>query len=264
MRSSQELIEVINQYEADGEDLCELGEEVTLLAQTLIDSGSLTEALSLMEVYAEEAEWPDYGADGYWAEHTQVVDIMLNLGMNYEGVDAGSVLFAFSEEGNFPLYFEIGATINSLLQGGEIESILEHLTNGEPCDSFGLEEQFIVVGLFFNQNLTDEVFVKYFQLMDSETLEYILSIGKGEVNSWGWDFQYVQEFLAKSSNSKSGQMRILDFIGKMKDDFITPRVQFSDLRWESKEIYFASEYEYANLEELMSAGDDPLSVPKNL
>lgn len=243
MRSSQELIEHINQYEADGEDLCELGEEVTLLAQTLIDSGSLTEALSLMEVYAEEAEWPNYGSDGYWAPHTQVVDIMLNLGMNYEGVDAGSVLFAFSEEGNFPLYFEIGATINSLLQGGEIESILENLTNGEPCDSFGLEEQFIVVGLFFNQNLTDEVFAKYFHLMDSETLEYILSIGKGAVNSWGWDFEYVQEFLARASNSKSGQMRIADFIKNMKDDYITPRVQFSDLRWESKEKYFADEYE---------------------
>ena len=75
--------------------------------------------------------------------------------------------------------------------------------------------------------------------MDSETLEYILSIGKGEVNSWGWDFEYVQEFIARASNSKSGQMRILDFVANIKDDFITPRIQFSDLRWESKEKYIA-------------------------
>jgi hypothetical protein len=238
MRSTEELIEVINQYEADG-ILFELGEEVILLAKTLIDSGNLTDALKLMEVYTEEAEWPNYGADGYWAEHTQVVDILLNLGMNYEGVDAGSILFDWSEEENFPIYFRIGATINPRLQGGEVESVLEKLTNGEPCDSFDWEEQFIAVGLFFNQNLTDEVFVKYFQLMDSETLEYMLSIGKSEVNSWGWDFQYVQEFLAGASNSKSGQMRILDFVANIKDDFITPRIQFSDLRWESKEKYIA-------------------------
>jgi hypothetical protein len=236
MRSTEELIELINQYEADGDDLCELGEEVASLARTLIDSGNLTDALNLMEVYAEEAEWPDYGADGYWAEHTQVVDILLNLGMNHEGVDAGKVLIDFM---NYPLYFRIGATINSRLQGGEIESVLEKLTNGEPCDSFDWEEQFIVIGLFFNQNLTDEVFVKYLHLMDSETLEYILSIGKGEVNSWGWDFEYVQEFIARASNSKSGQMRILDFVANIKDDFITPRIQFSDLRWESKEKYIA-------------------------
>jgi len=87
MRSSQELIELINQYDSAGEDLCDLGEEVKSLAIDLIASGSMTEALNLMEVYAEEAEWPDYGADGYWAEHTQVVDILMNLGMNYEGVD---------------------------------------------------------------------------------------------------------------------------------------------------------------------------------
>ena len=237
MRSTEELIEVINQYEADG-ILFELGEEVILLAQTLIDSGNLTDALKLMEVYTEEAEWPNYGADGYWAEHTQVVDILLNLGMNYEGVEAGSVLYDWSEKENFPIYFRIGATINPRLQVGEVESILANLTDGEPCDSFDWEHQFIAVGLFFNQNLTDEIFGKYFQLLDSDTLEYILSIGKGEVNSWGWDFQYVQEFLASASNSKSGQMRILDFIENMKDDFITPRVQFSDLKWESKEKYF--------------------------
>ena len=75
------------------------------------------------------------------------------------------------------------------------------------------------------------------------------------MNSWGWDFEYVQEFLARASNSKSGQMRIADFIKNMKDDYITPRVQFSDLRWESKEKYLADEYEYANLEELMSAAE---------
>ena len=235
MRSSQELIEVINQYEADGEDLCELGEEVTLLAQTLIDSGSLTEALRLMGVYAEEAEWPNYGSDGYWAEHTQVVDIMLNLGMNYEGVDAGSALFDCID---YPLYFLIGATINPGLQGGDVESILENLTNGEPCDSFDWEQQFIVVGLFFNQNLTDEVFAKYFHLMDSETLEYILSIGKGEVNWFGWDFEYVQEFLANAKNSEAGRERILRHIENLPNESVTSRVQFSDLKWDTKEGYF--------------------------
>ena len=109
MRSSQELIELINQYESNGDDLCELGEEVKSLAIDLIEAGNVDQALSLMEAYTEEAEWPDYGADGYWAEHSQVVDIMLNLGMNYEGVDVKSVLFDFM---NYPLYFRIGATIN--------------------------------------------------------------------------------------------------------------------------------------------------------
>jgi hypothetical protein len=140
---------------------------------------------------------------------------------------------------NNPLYIRIGATINSRLQGGEIESILEDFTNGEPCDSFDWEEQFIVVGLFFNQNLTDEVCVKYFQLMDSETLEYILSIGKGEVNWWGWDFEYVQEFLANAKNSESGRERILRHIENLPDESVTSRVQFSGLKWESKEKYFA-------------------------
>ena len=195
----------------------------------------MTEALNLMEVYAEEAEWPDYGADGYWAEHTQVVDILMNLGMNYEGVDAGSILFDFM---NYPLYFRIGATINSRLQGGEVESSLENLTKGEPCDSFDWEDQFIVVGLFFNQNLTDEVFAKYFQLMDSETVEYVLSIGKGAVNSWGWDFEYVQELLAATNNSESGQKRVLRYLEKLENEFITSRVQFSDLKWGTKEKYF--------------------------
>jgi len=236
MRPTEELIALIKQYDADGEDLCELGEEVVLLAQSLIDSGNLTDALNLMEVYTESDEWPDYGADGYWSEHTQVVDILLNLGMNYEGVDIGSVLIDFM---NYPLYFRIGATINPRLQGGEVESILENLTNNEPCDSFDWEEQFIVVGLFFNQNLTDEVFVKYFQLMDSETLEYILSIGKGEVNWWGWDFEYVQEFLANAKNFESGRERILRHIENLPIESVTSRVQFSDLKWESKEKYFA-------------------------
>ena len=234
MRSSQELIELINQYESAGEDLCELGEEVKSLAIDLIESDSMTDALKLMEAYTE-AEWPNYGSDGYWAEHTQVVDILLNLGMNYEGVDAVSGLFDCID---YPLYFLIGATINPGLQGGEIESILENLTDGEPCDSFDWEQQFIVVGLFFNQNLTDEVFAKYFQLMDSETLEYILSLGKGEVLWFGWDFEYVQEFLAVTKNSESGQKRVLRYLEKLENEFVTSRVQFSDLKWGTKEKYF--------------------------
>ena len=234
MRSTQELIELINQYESAGEDLCELGVEVSSLAQTLIDEGNLTEALSLMGAYAEEAEWPNYGSDGYWAEHTQVVDVLLNLGMNYGGVDAGSGLFDCID---YPLYFLIGATINPGLQGGEVESILENLTDGEPCDRFDWEQQFIVVGLFFNQNLTDEVFAKYFQLMDSETLEYILSIGKGEVLWFGWDFEYVQEFLAVTEKSESGRKRVLRYLEKLENEFVTPRVKFSDLKWGAKEKY---------------------------
>ena len=232
MRSSQELIELINEYEAGGEDLCELGEEVKSLAIDLIASGSMTEALNLMEVYTEEAEWPDYGADGYWAEHTQVVDILLNLGMNYEGVDAGSILFDFM---NYPLYFRIGATINSRLQGGEVESSLENLTKGEPCDSFDWEDQFIVVGLFFNQNLTDEVFAKYFQLMDSETLEYVLSIAQGSAYSYGWPFEYAQEFMAKSKNIDRGKKRIADYIADSDEEYLTPTVRYSDVNLGSKE-----------------------------
>ena len=232
MRSSQELIELINQYDSAGEDLCELGEEVKSLAIDLIASGSMTEALNLMEVYAEEAEWPDYGADGYWAEHTQVVDILLNLGMNYEGVDAGSILFDFM---NYPLYFRIGATINSRLQGGEVESSLENLTKGEPCDSFDWEDQFIVVGLLFNQNLTDEVFAKYFQLMDSETLEYVLSIAQGSAYSYGWPFEYAQEFMAKSKNIDRGKKRIADYIADSDEEYLTPTVRYSDVNLGSKE-----------------------------
>ena len=232
MRSTQELIELINQYESAGEDLCELGEEVKSLAIDLIASGSMTEALNLMEVYAEEAEWPDYGADGYWAEHTQVVDILLSLGMNYEGVDVGSILFDFM---NYPLYFRIGATINSRLQGGEVESSLENLTKGEPCDSFDWEDQFIVVGLFFNQNLTDEVFAKYFQLMDSETLEYVLSIAQGSAYSYGWPFEYAQEFMAKSKNIDRGKKRIADYIADSDEEYLTPTVRYSDVNLGSKE-----------------------------
>ena len=232
MRSSQELIELINQYDSAGEDLCELGEEVKSLAIDLIASGSMTEALNLMEVYAEEAEWPDYGADGYWAEHTQVVDILLSLGMNYEGVDAGSILFDFM---NYPLYFRIGATINSRLQGGEVESSLENLTKGEPCDSFDWEDQFIVVGLFFNQNLTDEVFAKYFQLMDMETLEYVLSIAQGSAYSYGWPFEYAQEFMAKSKNIDRGKKRIADYIADSDEEYLTPTVRYSDVNLGSKE-----------------------------
>ena len=231
MRSSQELIEVINQYEADGEDLCELGEEVKSLAIYLIASGSMTEALNLMEVYTEEAEWPDYGADGYWAEHTQVVDILLSLGMNYEGVDAGSILFDFM---NYPLYFRIGATINSRLQGGEVESSLENLTKGEPCDSFDWEDQFIVIGLFFNQNLTDEVFAKYFQLMDSETVEYVLSLAQGSAYSYGWLFEYAQEYIAESKNTELGKKRILDYVANCNEEFLTPSIRFSDVNLGSK------------------------------
>jgi hypothetical protein len=232
MRSTQELIELINQYESAGEDLCELGEEVKSLAIDLIASGSMTEALNLMEVYTEEAEWPDYGADGYWAEHTQVVDILLSLGMNYEGVDVGSILFDFM---NYPLYFRIGATINSRLQGGEVESSLENLTKGEPCDSFDWEDQFIVVGLFFNQNLTDEVFAKYFQLMDSETLEYVLSIAQGSAYSYGWPFEYAQEFMAKSKNIDRGKKRIADYIADSDEEYLTPTVRYSDVNLGSKE-----------------------------
>ena len=232
MRSTQELIELINQSESAGEDLCELGEEVKSLAIDLIASGSMTEALNLMEVYTEEAEWPDYGADGYWAEHTQVVDILLSLGMNYEGVDVGSILFDFM---NYPLYFRIGATINSRLQGGEVESSLENLTKGEPCDSFDWEDQFIVVGLFFNQNLTDEVFAKYFQLMDSETLEYVLSIAQGSAYSYGWPFEYAQEFMAKSKNIDRGKKRIADYIADSDEEYLTPTVRYSDVNLGSKE-----------------------------
>ena len=232
MRSSQELIELINQYDSADEDLCELGEEVKSLAIDLIASGSITEALNLMEVYTEEAEWPDYGADGYWAEHTQVVDILLSLGMNYEGVDAGSILFDFM---NYPLYFRIGATINSRLQGGEVESSLENLTKGEPCDSFDWEDQFIVVGLFFNQNLTDEVFAKYFQLMDSETLEYVLSIAQGSAYSYGWPFEYAQEFMAKSKNIDRGKKRIADYIADSDEEYLTPTVRYSEVNLGSKE-----------------------------
>lgn len=231
MRSSQELIELINEYEAGGEDLCELGEEVKSLAIDLIEAGNVHQALALMEAYTEEAEWPDYGADGYWAEHTQVVDILLNLGMNYEGVDVKSVLFDFM---NYPLYFRIGATINRNLQAGEIESILGDLTNDEPCDSFDWEDQFIVVGLFFNQNLTDEVFAKYLQLMDSETVEYVLSLAQGSAYSYGWLFQYAQEFIAESKYTEMGKKRILDYLANSNEEFLTPSIRFNDVNLGSK------------------------------
>ena len=232
MRSTDELIEAINQYEADDEDLCELGDEVVLLAQALIDSGNLTDALNLMGVYTEEAEWPNYGADGYWAEHTKVVDMLLNLGMNHESVDAGSIVVDFM---NYPLYFRIGVTINPRLQSSEVESILENLTNGEPCDSFDWEDQFIAVGLLLNQNLINEVFVKYFRLMDSETLEYVLSLAQGSAYTWGWLFEYPQEFMANSKNIEQGKKRILDYIANSDPEFITPTIRYSDVNLGSKD-----------------------------
>ena len=231
MRSSQQLMELINQYESAGEDLCELGEEVKLLSQSLIEAGNVDQALSLMEAYTEEAEWPDYGADGYWAEHTQVVDILLNLGMNYEGVDVKGVLFDFM---NYPLFFRIGTTINCKLQAGEIESLLGDLTNDEPCDGFDWEDQFIVIGLLFNQNLTDVVFAKYFHLMDSETVEYVLSIAQGSAYSYGWLFEYAQEYIAESKNTQLGKKRILDYITKTNEEFLTPSIRFSDVNLGSK------------------------------
>jgi len=88
--------------------------------------------------------------------------------------------------------------------------------------------------LIFNQNLTDEVFAKYFQLMDSETVEYVLSLAQGSAYSYGWLFEYAQEYIAESKNTELGKKRILDYVANCNEEFLTPSIRFNDVNLGSK------------------------------
>ena len=231
MRSSQELIEVINQYESNGDDLCELGEEVKLLSQSLVEAGKVDQALALMETYTE-VDWDDYGPDGYWEEHNQIVEILMQMGEQDALDDPGWLLN--SRKNERPIFFRIGATLNPNLKETKISELLDELTPYIGEEDMMLDEQFMLIGLIFSPNLSTQKFSQTFELLDLEMMEYVLSIAQGSAYSWGWLFQYAQEYIAESKSIEMGKKRILDYIAKANDEFLTPSIRFSDVNLGSK------------------------------
>ena len=233
MRSTEELIELINQYEADGDDLCELGEEVNLLTQSLIDAGDVNQALFLMGAYTE-VDWDDYlRADGYWEEHNQFVEILMQMGEK-DALENPHVLFK-SHKSERPMYFRIAATINPHLQELHINELLDELVPYIGEEDMMLDEQFMLIGLIFNKNLSATRFAQTFELLDLEMMEYVLSLAQGSAYTWGWCFQYAQEFIAESKNIQSGKKRILEYISHSGEDFLTPTIRYSDVNLGSKD-----------------------------
>lgn len=233
MRSAEELISVINQYEADGDDLCELGEEVNLLTQSLIDAGDVNQALTLMGAYTE-VDWDDYlRADGYWEEHNQFVEILMQMG-EQDSLENPHVLFN-SHKSERPMYFRIAATINPHLQELHINELLDELVPYIGEEDIMLDEQFMLIGLIFNKNLSATRFTQTFELLDLEMMEYVLSLAQGSAYTWGWCFQYAQEFIAESTNIQSGKKRILEYISNSGEDFLTPTIRYSDVNLGSKD-----------------------------
>jgi hypothetical protein len=233
MRSTEELIELINQYEADGDDLCELGEEVNLLTQSLIDAGDVNQALTLMGAYTE-VDWDDYlRADGYWEEHNQFVEILMQMG-EQDSLENPHVLFN-SHKSERPMYFRIAATINPHLQELHINELLDELVPYIGEEDMMLDEQFMLIGLVFNKNLSATRFTQTFELLDLEMMEYVLSLAQGSAYTWGWCFQYAQEFIAESKNIQSGKKRVLEYISNSGEDFLTPTIRYSDVNLGSKD-----------------------------
>ena len=230
--SVKELIETINQYEADGEDLCELGAEVESLTQDLIKSGETLDALSLMGVYTE-ADWDDYGPDGFWSEHNAIVEILMQMGES-DALENPHVLFN-SHKSERPMYFRIAATINPNLQELHINELLDELVSCIGDEDLMLDEQFMLIGLVFNTNLSESRFRQTFELLDLEMMEYVLSLAQGSAYTWGWCFQYAQEFIAESKNIERGRNRILDYITNSDEEFLTPTIRYGDLNLGSKE-----------------------------
>ena len=239
---SQELIKSINQYEADGKDLCELGEEVKLLAQSLIDAGDVTQALTLMGVYSE-ADWDNQvqlygrGGDGFWPEHNQIVEILMQLGQQ-DALDNPQALFN-GHKLDSPIFFRIGATINPNLQETQINLLLDEIVPYIGEEDMFLDEQFMLIALVFNKNLSIAKFKQTFELLDLEIMEHVLSIAQGGAYSWGSSFQHVQECLAKSKNIESGKKRILDYISNSDQEFLTPSIRYSEANCGSKENLLA-------------------------
>ena len=232
MRSSQELIELINQYESNGDDLCELGEEVKLLSQSLIEAGNVEQALTLMGTYTE-VDWDDYGPDGYWEEHNQIVEILMQIGEQDSLDDPGWLLN--SRKSERPIFFRIGATLNPNLQETNISEVLEELTPYIGEEDMMLDEQFMLIGLIFNQNLSTQKFAQTFEVLDLEMMEYVLNIAQGSAYSYGWLFEYAQEYIAESKNTELGKKRILDYIANCNEEFLTPSIRFSDVNLGSKD-----------------------------
>ena len=231
MRSSQELIELINQYESAGEDLCELGEEVKLLSQSLIEAGNVKQALTLMGTYTE-VDWDDYGPDGYWEEHNQIVEILMQMG-EQDSLDDSEWLLNYRKSER-PIFLRIGATLNPNLQETKIGEVLDELTPQIGEEDMMLDEQFMLIGLMFNKNLSANKFAQTFELLDLEMMEYVLSIAQGSAYSWGWLFQYAQEYIAESKNIELGKKRILNYIANCNEEFLTPSIRFSDVNLGSK------------------------------
>jgi hypothetical protein len=231
IRSDKELIELINQYESAGEDLCELGEEVKLLSQSLIETGNVDQALTLMGTYTE-VDWDDYGPDGYWEEHNQIVEILMQMAEQDALDDPGWLLN--SRKSERPIFFRIGATLNPNLQETNISELLDELTPHIGEVDMTLDEQFMLIGLILNQNLSDQKFSQTFELLDLEMMEYVLSIAQGSAYSWGWLFQYAQEYMAESKNTEMGKKRILDYLANSNEEFLTPSIRFNDVNLGSK------------------------------
>ena len=231
-RSVEELIEVIKQYEADGEDLYELGSEVESLAQDLIKSGETLKALSLMGAYTE-VDWGDYGPDGFWSEHNAIVEILMQMGEQDALDDPGWLLDTRKSER--PIFFRFGATINPNLQESRINELLDELTPQIGEGKMLLDERFMLIGLIFNKNLSFKRFAQTFELLDSEMMEYVLSIAQGSAHSYGWLFEYSQQYIAKSKNIKHGNKRILDYIANSNEEFLTPSIRYSQVNVGSKQ-----------------------------
>jgi hypothetical protein len=63
----------------------------------------------------------------------------------------------------------------------------------------------------------------------------VLSLAQGSAYTWGWCFQYAQEFIAESKNIERGRNRILDYITNSDEEFLTPTIRYGDLNLGSKE-----------------------------
>jgi hypothetical protein len=63
----------------------------------------------------------------------------------------------------------------------------------------------------------------------------VLSLAQGSAHTWGWPFQYPQEFIAESKHIEQGKKRILEYISNSGEDFLTPTIRYSDVNLGSKD-----------------------------
>jgi hypothetical protein len=225
--SAKELIDRINNI--DMHQLSSLADEVELLATELIEADNLDEALAVMGCYTE-VEWEDYpGADGYWLEHTDIVELLLLLGEQDQLENPNLII---SNTGNrFPHFYRVGVTINPNLEIEIIDEWMEVLSSDDNYSASILK-----LGLLLNSNLNYEIFVKHFEQLNSQDINYILDIVQGHSIYDGSD-QFAFEFLSQSDNSILGRKRIIAYILNNKDDLVTQQVRFINLEVGSKDEF---------------------------